>query len=50
MEWQLSKALEIVALYTLTDRTNTQANSTAGTQSYNQFDGEFVRCQVQVTY
>ncbi|MEN9555632.1 MAG: hypothetical protein RLZZ232_1918 [Planctomycetota bacterium] len=50
VEWQLSKALEIVALYTLTDRTNTQANSTAGTQSYNQFDGEFVRCQVQVTY
>lgn len=50
LEWQLSKALEIVALYTLTDRTNTQANSTAGVQSYNQFDGEFVRCQVQVTY
>jgi hypothetical protein len=49
-EWQFSKSLELVGMYTITDRTNTQAIGTAGTQSYNQFDGQMLRFQVQVNY
>ena len=49
-EWQFSKSLELVAMYTITDRTNTQAISTAGAQSYTQFEGQMLRFQVQVNY
>ena len=49
-EWQFSKSLEFVAMYTITDRTNTQAISTANTPSYEQFNGQLLRFQVQVTY
>ena len=49
-EWQFSKSLEFVAMYTITDRTKTQAISTANTQSYEQFNGQLLRFQVQVTY
>lgn len=49
-EWQFSKSLEFVAMYTITDRTNTQAINTANTRSYQQFDGHLLRFQVQVTY
>jgi len=50
VEWQFSKSLELVSMYTITDRTNTQAVSTAGANSYQQFEGELLRFQVQVTY
>lgn len=50
MEWQVNKALEVVGMYTLTDRTNTTAISTANTRSYEQFDGSMLRCQVQFNY
>jgi hypothetical protein len=49
-EWQFSKSLELVAMYTITDRTNTQANSTANTRSYDQFSGQLMRFQAQVNY
>ena len=49
-EWQFSKSLEFVAMYTITDRTNTQANGTAGTRSYDQFSGQLLRFQAQVNY
>jgi len=49
-EWQFSKSLELVTMYTITDRTNTQAIGTAGAQSYNQFEGQMLRFQVQVNY
>lgn len=49
-EWQFSKSLEFVAMYTITDRTNTQAIGTAGKRSYEQFDGQLLRFQVQVNY
>jgi Phosphate-selective porin O and P len=49
-EWQFSKSLELVVMYTMTDRTNTQANSTADTRSYEQFEGQLLRFQAQVNY
>ena len=49
-EWQLSKSLEFVSMYTFTDRTNTQAQGTANTLSYGQFDGDILRFQLQVNY
>lgn len=49
-EWQFSKSLELVAMYTITDRTNTRALSTADTLSYQQFEGQMLRFQVQVNY
>ena len=49
-EWQFSKSLEFVAMYTITDRTNTQAIGTANKQSYEQFEGQLLRFQVQVNY
>lgn len=49
-EWQFSKSLELTAMYTITDRTNTIANSTANTLSYNQFAGHLIRLQAQITY
>lgn len=49
-EWQFSKSLELVAMYTITDRTNTTARGTANTRSYQQFEGQMLRFQVQVTY
>ena len=49
-EWQFSKSLEFVAMYTITDRTNTQAIGTANTLSYEQFNGQLLRFQVQVNY
>lgn len=50
LEWQFSKSLEIVTMYTLTDRTNTTPFNTANTRSYQQFEGQLVRCQLQVTW
>lgn len=50
VEWQLSKYVEIVGMYTVTDRTNTRANGTANTLSYGQFEGQLARFQLQVNY
>ncbi len=50
LEWQFSKFLELVGMYTITDRTNTQAISTANTKSYQQFEGSLLRFQLQFSY
>lgn len=50
VEWQFSKALELVTMYTITDRTNTRAIGRTNTRSYEQFDGDLLRFQVQVNY
>jgi Phosphate-selective porin O and P len=49
-EWQLNKQMEFVAMYTVTDRTNTTAINQLGTASYQQFDGNLLRFQFQVNY
>lgn len=43
-EWQFSKSLELVTMYTMTNRTNTSAIP------YEQFEGDLLRFQVQVNY
>jgi hypothetical protein len=50
LEWQFSKSLELVSMYTMTDRTNTQVLGTANTLSYTQFEGDILRFQLQVNY
>jgi hypothetical protein len=50
LEWQLGKALELVGMYTITDRTNTQAVSVADRLSYQQFEGSMLRFQLQFNY
>lgn len=49
-EWQIGKYVEIVGMYTLTDRTNTRAISSANALSYGQFEGQLARFQVQINY
>lgn len=50
LEWQVGKALELVGMYSITDRTNTQAISAANTRSYDQFEGSMLRFQLQFNY
>lgn len=50
LEWQITKHLEFVSMYTITDRTNTRAISSADTLSYQQFEGDLLRFQLQVNY
>lgn len=50
IEWQFNKQVELVTQYTLTDRTNTNAINTAGVTSYQQFDGDMLRAQLQFNY
>jgi hypothetical protein len=50
LEWQINKQMEFVGMYTLTDRTNLSALSTAGTESYGQFEGSLLRFQFQINY
>jgi hypothetical protein len=50
VEWQINKACELVSMYTITDRTNTTAFSTANTRSYQQFQGGLLRFQLQFNY
>ncbi|MFO0884004.1 MAG: porin [Pirellulales bacterium] len=50
IEWQISKYVEFVGMYTLTNRTNTRDAHTDSTLSYNQFDGQLLRFQLQVNY
>jgi hypothetical protein len=47
-EWQFNKQTELTMMYTWTDRTNTQA--LADRRSYDQFVGQFLRCQFQINY
>ena len=50
LEWQINKQMEFVGMYTLTDRTNLNALSTAGAESYGQFEGSLLRFQFQINY
>lgn len=50
LEWQLNENLEIVSMYTITDRTNTRAMSSRNDLSYRQFEGDLLRFQVQVRF
>lgn len=50
LEWQINPAAELVSMYTITDRTNTVANSRADTRSYGQFEGNLMRFQFQFNY
>lgn len=50
VEWQINKNVELTAAYAITDRTNTRANSVANTLSYNQYDGQLMRFQLQINY
>jgi len=50
LEWQINTQMELVGMYTLTDRTNTTALSGAGDRSYQQFDGSLLRLQFQFNY
>lgn len=50
LEWQFTKQMEIVGMYTFTDRTNTTAVGTANTESYRQFVGNILRFQFQFSY
>ena len=47
-EWQFNKQTELTLMYTWTDRTNTQAFPAR--RSYEQFVGQFMRCQFQINY
>ncbi|WP_254512324.1 porin [Anatilimnocola floriformis] len=50
LEWQIDKHMELTVGYTITDRTNTTAFSQANVRSYQQFEGEILRCQFQFNY
>ena len=50
VEWQINKQMELVTMYTSTDRTNTIAVNQAGVTSYRQFEGDMLRMQFQVNY
>jgi hypothetical protein len=50
LEWQMTSNLELVSMYTITDRTNTRARSSADTLSYSQFVGDLLRFQLQIRY
>jgi len=49
-EWQMNPQMELTALYTWTDRTNTTAFNQAGVTPYGQFEGQFLRFQFQFNY
>lgn len=48
LEWQFNSQMELVTQYTITDRTNTTAQSTG--ESYRQFEGHLLRSQFQINY
>ncbi|MEQ1825432.1 MAG: porin [Pirellula sp.] len=50
VEWQINKQMELVTMYTLTDRTNTTAINQSGVTAYRQFDGDMLRMQFQFSY
>lgn len=50
LEWQITSYVELVGMYTITDRTNTRAISSDDALSYEQFRGDLARFQLQVRY
>jgi len=48
VEWQMRKELELVCEYLITDRTNLNAQSTG--ESYEQFEGQILRFQLQLNF
>jgi hypothetical protein len=50
VEWQVNKQVELVGMFTFTDRTNTTALNAADELSYRQFDGDLFRTQIQINY
>lgn len=50
LEWQLNKYTELVTMYTVTDRTNLRSISSADQLSYEQFQGELLRFQLQFNF
>lgn len=50
IEWQITKQMELVSMYTFTNRTNTTALGSDDTLSYEQFRGDLLRFQFQVNY
>jgi hypothetical protein len=50
LEWQLNKQVELVTMFTTTDRTNTVAMNEADALSYQQFRGQLLRIQLQINY
>ncbi len=50
LEWQISPHMELTSIYTFTNRTNTVALGTSDTLSYEQFKGDLMRFQFQVSY
>jgi hypothetical protein len=49
-EWQINPQMELTAVYTITDRTNTTAINRLGVESYGQYDGQLLRFQFQINY
>ena len=49
-EWQINPQMELTAMYTITDRTNTTAINQRDVQSYGQYDGQILRFQFQINY
>lgn len=49
-EWQINPSCEWTLTYLATDRTNTTANSTTNSRSYDQFEGTVLRTQFQINY
>jgi phosphate-selective porin len=48
LEWQFNPQMELSAQYTITDRTNTIAQTTG--RSYGQYEGHLLRFQFQMNY
>ncbi len=48
LEWQFNPQMELTAEYTITDRTNTIAQTTG--RSYGQYEGHLLRMQFQINY
>lgn len=48
LEWQLTPQIELTTQYTISDRTNTVAQSVG--RSYGQYEGHLLRTQLQINY
>jgi hypothetical protein len=48
VEWQITDSVEWTNMVTWTDRTNTTAFASG--RSYEQFEGELYRTQIQINY
>lgn len=50
VEWQIAGEVELTAVYQHANRTNTSANSTTNTQSYEKTTAHIARAQVQIKF